>query len=56
MIPCPDRRCYIALAAAVVALTLLSARPIAQGSTAKDPATDADVLGSQRLFTAWSSA
>ena len=48
----PDRKRRIALAAAIVAMTL-AARPFAQGSTAKDPATDADVLGTQRLFSAW---
>ena len=51
MIPCADRRSRIALAVAV--LTLLAARPLAQGAAPKDPVTDADVLGSQRLFTAW---
>jgi CubicO group peptidase (beta-lactamase class C family) len=45
-----DRR-HIVLAVAV--LTLVTARPIAQGTNGKDPATDADVLGAQRLFTAW---
>jgi CubicO group peptidase (beta-lactamase class C family) len=49
----PGRRRRTALAVAVAALTLLPVRPSAQGSTAKDPATDKDVLGSQRLFTAW---
>jgi CubicO group peptidase (beta-lactamase class C family) len=28
-------------------------RPLAQGSDARDPATNKDVLGAQRLFTAW---
>jgi D-alanyl-D-alanine carboxypeptidase len=37
----------------VAALIVLPARLLAQGSTAKDPATDRDVLGAQRLFTAW---
>ena len=46
-----DRRCRIALAVAV--LTLLAARPFAQGPITKDPATDPDVLGAERLFTAW---
>lgn len=49
----PDRLGPIAVAVAVAALTLLPARPLAQGSTAKDPATDRDVLGALRLFTAW---
>ena len=49
----PDRKRRIALAAVAAAMTLLAARPLAQGSSAKDPATDADVLGAQRLFSAW---
>ena len=51
MMASPDRRLRMVLAVAV--LTLLTARPIAQGTNGKDPATDADVLGAQRLFTAW---
>ena len=43
----------IALSAAVAVLTLLPMRPLAQGSDVKDPATNKDVLGAQRLFTAW---
>jgi CubicO group peptidase (beta-lactamase class C family) len=45
------RRWLVALALAL--LTLPAMRPLAQGAAAKDPATDADVLGAQRLFTAW---
>ena len=51
MMASPDRRLRMVLAVAV--LTLLTARPIAQGTNGKDPSTDADVLGAQRLFTAW---
>ena len=43
----------IALALALAALTLQPMHPLAQGSTPRDPATDKDVLGNQRLFTAW---
>ena len=43
----------IALALALAALTLQPMRPLAQGSAPRDPATDKDVLGNQRLFTAW---
>jgi D-alanyl-D-alanine carboxypeptidase len=46
-----NHRCRIALAVAV--LTLLAVRPLAQGTNGKNPATDPDVLGAQRLFTAW---
>jgi CubicO group peptidase (beta-lactamase class C family) len=46
-----DRRCRIALAVAVLAL--LAAHPLAQSTNGKNPATDPDVLGAQRLFTAW---
>jgi len=38
---------------AVAALTLLPQRPLAQGSAMSDPATDRDVVGAERLFTAW---
>jgi D-alanyl-D-alanine carboxypeptidase len=48
-----SRKRRIAMAAAVAAMTLLAARPLAQGSAEKDPATDQDVLGAQRLFSAW---
>jgi D-alanyl-D-alanine carboxypeptidase len=41
------------IALAVTALALLAARPLAQGTNGKNPATDPDVLGAQRLFTAW---
>jgi CubicO group peptidase (beta-lactamase class C family) len=41
------------LALAVGALTLLPARPLTQGSSGRDPATDRDVLGAERLFIAW---
>ncbi len=44
-------KCRIALA--VAALTLLAAHPLAQSTNGKNPATDPDVLGAQRLFTAW---
>ncbi len=44
-------RCRVALA--VAALTLLAAHPLAQSTNGKNPATDPDVLGAQRLFTAW---
>lgn len=47
------RRLLIALVLAVAAMTLIAARPLAQSSSAKDPARDADVLGAQRLFSAW---
>jgi D-alanyl-D-alanine carboxypeptidase len=47
---CPGR---IPLALAMAALILLHASPLAQGSATEDPATNRDVLGSQRLFTAW---
>ena len=43
----------IALAVVLTALTLLPAGPLAQGAAPRDPATDKDVLGNQRLFTAW---
>jgi CubicO group peptidase (beta-lactamase class C family) len=43
----------LALAAVLTASTLLPAGPLAQGSAPRDPATDKDVLGNQRLFTAW---
>jgi CubicO group peptidase (beta-lactamase class C family) len=42
-----------ALAAAAIAIAVLGAQPIAQGSATNDLATDADVLAAQRLFTAW---
>ena len=43
----------LALAAVLIALTSLPAGPLAQGAAPRDPATDKDVLGNQRLFTAW---
>ena len=43
----------IALALALAALTLQPMHPLAQGSAPRDPATDKDVLGNQRLFSAW---
>jgi CubicO group peptidase (beta-lactamase class C family) len=43
----------VALIAVCTALCLLQVDPRAQGSSARDPATDADVLGAQRLFSAW---
>ncbi len=46
-----NHRCRVALA--VAALTLLAAHPLAQSTNGKNPATDPDVLGAQRLFTAW---
>ena len=48
-----NRQSRIALAVIVAALPLLASRPLAQDSGAKDPATDKDVLGAQRLFAAW---
>ena len=46
-------RYRVVLIACCTALCLLQADPRAQGSAAKDPATDADVVGAQRLFSAW---
>jgi CubicO group peptidase (beta-lactamase class C family) len=46
------RRLPMALAAAA-ALSVLAAHPLAQRTAAKDPATDPDVLGAERLFSAW---
>ena len=47
------RNLTAAVAVAVVALTGPDLRLGAQGASPKDPATDADVLGAERLFTAW---
>jgi CubicO group peptidase (beta-lactamase class C family) len=41
------------LVVALAAVILLPAHPLAQSSIPKDPATDRDVVGAQRLFTAW---
>jgi CubicO group peptidase (beta-lactamase class C family) len=43
----------VVVATLVAALSLVAARPLAQGSAARDPAADRDVLGNQRLFAAW---
>jgi CubicO group peptidase (beta-lactamase class C family) len=48
-----NHRFPIALAVALATITLLAAHPFAQGSAAKDPANDVDVLGAERLFAAW---
>jgi D-alanyl-D-alanine carboxypeptidase len=47
-----DRLRVVPLGALII-VTLLIAHPTAQGAATKDAATDADVVGAQRLFTAW---
>jgi len=44
---------HMRLILAVLTLALAGTRSLAQGQAAKDPATDPEVLGAERLFSAW---
>jgi CubicO group peptidase (beta-lactamase class C family) len=44
---------HMRLILTVLTLALAGTRSLAQGQAAKDPATDPEVLGAERLFSAW---